>query len=287
MSGTLEKSIFRKLRDLVRYRRFQPYQVEKAGYSRTYDFIIGDPNSENWYVPKDPESLMHDVSGTIEIGFILDNMIGSNEVVLECGAHHGWTTLQLSTAIGPDGLLIAFEPNPANCETLRRNLKLNHCENVVVESYAVSAASGITRLYQKSNGSVVPRIVPKSLFSKRWLNLIYGIRDVPTVSLDDYTRRHGLQPTLLKIDVEGLECEVLAGASRLMASTPKLVVEIHAREIALYGGSIERLFSAIDLKRYRAWIQFDPTSQPIEIDVRNPPPINDRVHLYAVPKSEL
>lgn len=51
-------------------------------------------------------------------------------------------------------------------------------------------------------------------------------REVPVVTLDQVRREHALAgPVLVKIDVEGAEFEVLAGADEVLADTAYLVVE--------------------------------------------------------------
>jgi hypothetical protein len=51
---------------------------------------------------------------------------GSGDLVFDMGAHCGVSTYHLSKLVGPQGNVIAFEPDPVNFEFLKRNITL-HC----------------------------------------------------------------------------------------------------------------------------------------------------------------
>lgn len=72
-----------------------------------------------------------------EMCFIRDHIIRPGDVVLECGAHHGYVTTLFSTWVGSAGKVICFEPHPNNANILQRNIELNALGNVVLERKAV------------------------------------------------------------------------------------------------------------------------------------------------------
>ena len=51
-------------------------------------------------------------------------------VVLDVGAHVGLCTLPLSRAVGPRGLVVAFEPSATNYSFLRSHIRFNQLGNV-------------------------------------------------------------------------------------------------------------------------------------------------------------
>ena len=54
---------------------------------------------------------------------------------------------------------------------------------------------------------------------------------VPTVTLDGFAAARGDRPTLLKIDAEGAEVRILAGAAGLIAEVrPAVICELHSEE---------------------------------------------------------
>lgn len=272
-----------RIREFVHHRRFEPYWIEKDSFGSQYDFWIADPAGEHWYSEQGQQSKEHFECGQREMQFTQEHLLSTDDVVFECGAHHGWTTLQLSRFLA-NGSLHAFEPNRRNYEILEKNLERNQCENVSTNWAAVSATVGHARLYEKSNGSLVPSVMSKAFFSRRLLNRIYGVADVPTISLDDYVDQTGVQPTCLKIDVEGFECEVLAGARKTLESKPSVFIEIHPEHIPMYGGSVEFLLDALDLSRYSAlWVQRGDDQTPVRVESLTREDINKRLHVYAKP----
>ena len=87
-----------------------------------------------------------------------------------------------------------------------------------------------------------------------------GTTTVEVTTLDAYCHKYRLQPTVIKIDVEGLEKEVLAGAKGILEqSRPYLLIEINPLRLAAAGTSGEDLIMELFLLRYRLF-HIDPRS---------------------------
>jgi hypothetical protein len=67
----------------------------------------------------------------------------------------------------------------------------------------------------------------------------WGCEEVTSVTIDDLTRGYGV-PDVVFVDVEGYECEVLAGASETFRAAPDWFVEVHV------GVGLERLGGSAD-----------------------------------------
>ena len=64
-------------------------------------------------------------------------------------------------------------------------------------------------------------------------------------------------PSLVKIDIEGFELEALKGSERLLSVVrPKLLVEIHPKQLALSGGSEDEVFNLLRQQGYK-WSVID------------------------------
>jgi FkbM family methyltransferase len=143
----------------------------------------------------------------------------STGIVIDVGANIGWHAVhaaQLSTVTN----VIAFEPDAFNAWLLDRNLSLNETEKVVVFNCAVGADDGTARLhrYKQSN------LGRHSLLADYGL----GSRVVPVLTLDKVLEAIGLSERrvlILKIDVEGYEPAVIAGAKRTLLRTDVVVTE--------------------------------------------------------------
>ena len=259
----LPESLKVPLRRVVSFfstRHFKPYIKKKNVEGIVFDFWIGDLDSRNWYDLhcQDPQWL--------EMRFIRDKMIQPGDIVLESGAHHGCTTIVLSRWVGENGKVIAFEPVPANASIIRKNIELNQIKNVWLESKAVGATSGHkVKISGNSNSSV--RALGQG-------------REVDLTCLDQYEY---LNPTFLKVDVEGFEVEVLKGAQRILRKRPKLAIEVHPEALPGYGTSVQELLSLINLASYEWWVQWDDDQYPQPYNLTTL--TTKRAHLFGIPKS--
>src|SRR5688500_6419910 len=142
-------------------------------------------------------------------------LVHPGDTVVDVGAHFGIYALLASRLVGAHGRVIAFEPDPVSRAQLVRNIEGARAGNVDVRAEAVSDSAGKGRLGAESLG------VGSSTLGHD------GI-EVETVTLAGCCGRHGVAPDVLKIDVEGGEAAVLAGAStELLANLRAAVVEIH------------------------------------------------------------
>ena len=138
-----------------------------------------------------------------EIG-LFQQAIKPGQLVLDVGANIGAHTVWLAQAVGPTGTVLAFEPQRIVHQTLCANLALNNIVNV----YAYCAAVG------KTPGTiVVPSLDPLEPNNFGGVELGDGEKGevTPVLTIDglDLSECH-----FLKIDVEGMELEVLEGAVR-------------------------------------------------------------------------
>jgi FkbM family methyltransferase len=148
-------------------------------------------------------------------------------VVLDIGANIGIAALTFARAVGPAGLVHAYEPQRAVFHMLAGNMALNSIDNVHCHYLAVGSAPGIAR---------VPRMDPYAgaSFGSVELNreqqseakqqaAVAQFDSVAQTSVDALALP---RIDLIKIDVEGMEAEVLLGAAATLAALhPLLYVE--------------------------------------------------------------
>jgi FkbM family methyltransferase len=149
---------------------------------------------------------------------VLASILRPASNMIDVGANEG-AVLREAIRLAPDGRHIAFEPIGALCARLRRAFP-----QVDVRDVALSDAAG------RAEFAYVPGAPPYSGFRRR-ADLPRGAGDVQhivveTARLDDVLPA-GYVPSLLKVDVEGAELQVLRGAVDTLARHQPLVLFEH------------------------------------------------------------
>ena len=139
----------------------------------------------------------------------MDALHAPNSIVIDVGANVGAYAIPLAKAFA-DIEVHAFEPNPFAVERLRRNLAMNGVGNVLLQQYAVGAQAGRMDLHaftEEDLGLSSLISPPKE-----------GSRNIPVevITLDDFYRVNQRPISLIKIDVQGFEFQVLQGGRNLI-----------------------------------------------------------------------
>lgn len=137
-------------------------------------------------------------------------------VAFDLGAHAGLYSLLFARACRE---VYAFEPLPENLGRLTRTLAWNKVRNAHIIPWA---AGGATELGAFRIGAHTSE------------GMVDASGDVPVhvVALDDFAKRYGVIPDLIKIDVEGAELEVLRGAAAILrARKPPILLSTHSDAI--------------------------------------------------------
>ncbi len=134
------------------------------------------------------------------------NILKPGNVVIEVGANIGAHTLFLAQQVTKTGVVIAFEPQRVLFQTLCANMALNN----VLNAYCFQQAAGA-----KVGTVVVPPLdyTHENNFGGLTLGSYQVGEQVPLTPLDAFNFSFC---NFLKIDVEGMEKEVLEGATTLI-----------------------------------------------------------------------
>lgn len=156
------------------------------------------------------------------------------DTVLDIGANIGWFSLVAARAIGPHGVVHAFEPRPVTAKMLARTIAHNNLRSVVhVWEYALSDAPGDLYLTWAANtenpgGSFVTRTDSQNYVGCEKAR-------VRAVRLDDLLP--DVAPDIIKIDVEGAESMVFAGAvNALRNGKPVILSELFPEQLMRVSG---------------------------------------------------
>jgi FkbM family methyltransferase len=141
---------------------------------------------------------------------------------IDVGANRGFYAL-LVKAINPGISVLAFEPEPEVFKKLERNLNLNSFKSMYCHNVALGEISAKRDLYTYSDGNDgMHTLAPVTL--RGTMSQIVQVRPLDDYLLDgaDY-----LASSLVKIDVEGSEDEVLLGGSKLLKRNPIMIIELN------------------------------------------------------------
>lgn len=153
---------------------------------------------------------------------ILAEHLQNGSVFYDIGANVGFFTVIGAKLVGPDGRVHAFEPVPENVACIRHNIAINNFRNVQVWQNAVSDISGPgeLQLAHYSGGSALATVAPPPDLK--------GLISVDLVTVDELVQQQEVKPpTVVKIDVEGAEIQVLRGMRQTIKRyRPVLLYEI-------------------------------------------------------------
>ncbi|MGH9466912.1 MAG: FkbM family methyltransferase [Terriglobales bacterium] len=185
------------------------------------DLTEGFRNCDMWSLPTWARVLR--CSSTAEEK-LLETLQIRGQIVYDVGAFNGTYSLFFSRRVGASGRVIAFEPRAESFATLLANLQRNHITNVLPLHLGLGAEAGVRRLFMLPG---MPTTASMSPEAQTPLRLATGEAKVET--LDQLVETVPLPPpNLIKVDVEGLEMEVLQGSSRTLAQhLPDLLIEVH------------------------------------------------------------
>lgn len=131
--------------------------------------------------------------------------ITRDSIVVDVGAHIGSFSIMAAKSAYK---VLAFEPEPNNYRMLKKNMELNHLENMSIFEMAVSGISGYQDIYTYQGGSSADY----SLYKRGITNIKTG--RIPTISVEDIIRREDLpRIDFLKLDCEGAEHDILRNIS--------------------------------------------------------------------------
>lgn len=152
---------------------------------------------------------------------LFDAIVNPGDIVIEIGANIGAHTVRLAQMVGDRGRVLAFEPQRIVFQTLCANVALNSMTNVECYQQAVSNARTSIN---------IPDVDPRQDNNFGGLDLeeaerVLGGNPVQCTRLDDLLG-YVKHLRLLKIDVEGMEADVIESGRQLIETLkPVLYVE--------------------------------------------------------------
>ena len=151
-------------------------------------------------------------------GDISASLIRPGDRIVEVGANVGYYTVLMADAVGPTGSVLALEANPRLADLAQRSLALNGLEGRA-QALAQAAldrsgtVSFVTSRTVSGGGHVAVLDQPPFADSE--------VIEAPAARLDDLIQG---RVDLIRMDAEGSEPFVMAGAERILADNSDIVV---------------------------------------------------------------
>jgi FkbM family methyltransferase len=158
---------------------------------------------------------------------------------VDVGANIGYFTLLAARRVGPTGRVFAIEPSPYAADRLSRTISANVIPQVRIERCGLGRRQGEVVLCDAAVGNHTPTMLggPGS-----------PGRLVPVRTLDECVHEWNIDRIdLMKIDVEGYEPEVFAGAARTLADGKirAVLCEFNAHWLARAGTSSREVYRGL------------------------------------------
>ncbi len=134
---------------------------------------------------------------------------------VDIGAHVGLFAVPAAITVGSEGRVIAFEPAPENRELLERNVARHTPGNVEVHAEAVADTEGSLTLARSQYNTGDHRLVNGSA---------RGGVTVDVIALAPWLDSRGIEPDVIKMDVQGAEPLVIKGMSGLLDGARPLAI---------------------------------------------------------------
>jgi FkbM family methyltransferase len=158
-----------------------------------------------------------------EVQYALSRLLRPSMVTYDIGANVGFTAMLAARQVAPSGRVICFEPLAEPAAQIVHNARLNGFSFVDVHQVALANSDGEAEFFV-SKESTWGRLSQAGPAPQQ-----NGVIRVPMRTLDAYAASQALpSPQFIKMDVEGVEAEVIAGGKKLLAAArPVMVIELH------------------------------------------------------------
>ncbi len=193
----------------------------------------------------------------------LDRVLKPGMTFVDVGANDGYYTLFAAQRVGPSGRVLAIEPSSRERLNLEHNIARNRLGNVKVLPVALGDACGMAELYLAQSSHAGHNTLGR--FANDGVKA-GGTERVKLRTLDSLA---GDSPfdriDVMKIDVEGAEANVIAGARDVLAATrPLIVLEISDKALRGQGSDAGRLIAILRELNYEIGV-FSPNTGRIEL----------------------
>ena len=175
------------------------------------------------------------------IATTLDRLQDPISVVYDIGAYNGiWSK---AFAIYTQGKVYSFEPNPEAQAELKQ--RIQHLDNIYLQPVACGAEEKEAIEYIDEHKGAASSLLGNTQILQKEFSFLGKSYEVPVdvVRLDDWVYKHNLPtPSLIKINVQGFENQVLAGGSSIVKSAKYIWIELNFKVLYEHGSTFSTVY---------------------------------------------
>lgn len=166
------------------------------------------------------------ISHETDLVIRLREYLRDGDTIYDIGANIGLISLVMALhPSGSNSKVHSFEPEPKNFDQLQKNIALNGLAGrVIPQRLALGSSEGEVQLFIRGTAGEGRHSIAEAKGSTDSIS-------VPLKTATNFARETGDLPTIVKIDVEGAEGQVIVGFEELIGEHPPrdFFMEIHSK----------------------------------------------------------
>ena len=185
--------------------------------------------------------------------------VEENTIYIDVGSHIGYLSLIARQKIGSRGYVYCFEPNPQSYKALVRNVVINNYSNIFCFNCALAENESVSSLsiIQYDEGlSTLGNVENINTLENKHMYENKSKIDVFVSNLDTIMNNINHDISLLKIDVESFEEQVILGAKEIInKKLPKnIIFEINKAVPNHNPSQLQNILSILEPLGYKSYI---------------------------------
>lgn len=205
-------------------------------------FYTNDTYSKRWFFPRYQHGRIHEKN----IIHHLADRIQKSKTFIDIGAHIGYYSCLMSKT-NPNTKIYTIEMDENCIPIIKRNAVLNEAHNIAIINCAIADEN--KNVYISDLQQPNPELSLINLTSR-----LASQRQIACYRLDTLMSSIDLKLTIIKIDVEGSELDVLYGMRKLMEiNKPKLYIELHPEKTKFTYRTPENVINFLKKHGYRVF----------------------------------
>lgn len=203
----------------------------------------------------------------------MKKIVKEDDIIIDIGANVGYYAL-LESRLAHKGHVYAIEPVLNNIWCLRRNIKLNDYKNISTHSFAMGDKIGRKKIYVYEKANLCS-------FTKNIQHKSMGHKVVRIATVDAFVDFISEHPTLIRMDVEGYEYQIIKGMTNILRENKPLILFIELHPFMVEERDMDELLATLRQNNFKVKAIF---CEPATSDYGKEGVLNKIFSVLGVPK---